>query len=151
MTDYTRSTPETYWYLLNYRGDITGMVDKNGVKVVEYTYDNFGNILSATGTVTTGDGLLLHEANPFRYAGYQFDVETGFYYLKASYYSPYLGRFLTRDPIYQNNLYTYGSNNPVNKVDPYGLIADRLNTYDNHGYDGDIIQAFVTISYIGLA
>ena len=36
--------------------------------------------------------------NPFRYSGEYFDEETGFYYLRARYYDPTIGRFLTEDP-----------------------------------------------------
>ena len=36
--------------------------------------------------------------NPFRYSGEYFDEETGFYYLRARYYDPSIGRFLTEDP-----------------------------------------------------
>ena len=36
--------------------------------------------------------------NPFRYSGEYFDEETGFYYLRARYYDPSVGRFLTEDP-----------------------------------------------------
>jgi len=70
----------------------------------------------------TGNGEPLASANPFRYSGYQFDVETGFYYLKYRYYIPSLGRFLTRDPMISRNRHVYCRNNPVNFVDPLGLI-----------------------------
>ncbi len=64
------------------------------------------------------------DANPFRYSGEYFDAETGDYYLRARYYNPRLGRFLTEDPAHDgNNWYVYCNNNPVKYVDPSGKIA----------------------------
>ena len=35
--------------------------------------------------------------NPFRYRGYYYDTQTGFYYLQSRYYNPEWGRFLNAD------------------------------------------------------
>lgn len=37
------------------------------------------------------------DSNPFRYCGEYYDVETGTYYLRARYYDPRIGRFLSED------------------------------------------------------
>ncbi|PTN31400.1 RHS repeat-associated core domain-containing protein, partial [Bacillus sp. Rc4] len=65
--------------------------------------------------------------NRYRYAGYQYDEETGLYYLMARYYEPRNGVFLSLDPdpgsdgdSLDQNGYTYGNNNPVMNVDPDG-------------------------------
>ena len=67
------------------------------------------------------------ENNPFRYRGYYFDKETGFYYLQSRYYDPVIGRFLNADShvnangdLIGYNMYAYCSNNPVMNVDPDG-------------------------------
>ena len=52
-----------YAYLYNLQGDVIGLVDTNGSKVVEYRYDAWGRIMSRTGAMTNTLGLL----NPFRY------------------------------------------------------------------------------------
>ena len=95
------------------------MADKTGQVFVTYAYDAWGGITSSTGSVTIGDGRLLKDVNPFRYAGYFYDKEIGLYYLKSREYSPTTGRFLTEDSN-GNNLYVYCGNNPVVLVDPDG-------------------------------
>jgi len=96
MTDYTGATPSTYWYLFDAHGNVIALADKNTARVANYKYDAWGNITQSSGSVKTGDGLWLSDANPFRYSSYQYDPETSFYYLKSRYYTPFLGRFLVK-------------------------------------------------------
>lgn len=101
------------------------LADKNTAFVANYKYDAWGNITQSSSSVQTGDGLWLDDANPFKYAGYQYDKETYFYYLKSRYYSPFLGRFLTRDNVSridEDNLYKYCGNNPISRIDPFGQL-----------------------------
>ncbi len=117
-------TKEAYLLGTNIQGDITCIYDTAGNRVVTYTYDAWGKILSVTGTAANTIGRY----NPFRYRGYYYDNETGFYYLNSRYYDPAVGRFLNVDSdLYNNilgyNLYIYCNNNPVYYVDPYGNDA----------------------------
>jgi RHS repeat-associated protein len=66
----------------------------------------------------------------FGYAGYQYDSETGLYYLNARYYDSKIARFLSEDTYAGDagdplslNLYTYCSNNPIMYIDPTGHWA----------------------------
>ena len=38
-------------------------------------------------------------ANPYGFAGREYDAESGLYYMRARYYDPSLGRFLSPDPL----------------------------------------------------
>lgn len=68
--------------------------------------------------------------NPFRYRGYYYDTETGFYYLQTRYYDPTICRFINADnyelvaelsqTVGQLNLYAYANNNPVMLTDETG-------------------------------
>ena len=65
--------------------------------------------------------------NPFRYRGYYYDTETGFYYLQTRYYDPQVCRFLNADGIIGANggiqgynMFAYCNNNPVMNYDPDG-------------------------------
>ena len=126
MIDWTVTPHKTYWYVFNAHQDVLGMVDNSGQFVVTYKYNAFGEITSSTGTVTTGDGRLLKDANPFRYASYQYDTESGFYYLKSRYYIPFMGRYLTKDKVPGHNLYAYCGNNPVTRFDSDGLEWETI-------------------------
>ena len=98
--------------------------------MVEYEYDAWGNILSVTGSMASTLGAI----NPFRYRGYYYDTETGFYYLNSRYYDPQAGRFLNADSIVAGisdelsgyNLFVYCFNNPVNMSDYDGNWPDWL-------------------------
>jgi len=69
--------------------------------------------------------------NPFRYRGYCYDEETGFYYVSTRYYDPEVGRFISADTtdilgvssdLYDKNLYAYCDNNPIIRVDTSGEL-----------------------------
>jgi len=70
----------------------------------------------------------LGEKNPYRYRGYRYDTETGYYYLQSRYYNPEWGRFLNADAIggsigelLSHNTFAYCNNDPVNGKDPNGF------------------------------
>ena len=119
------------------------LTDEDGAVVKSYTYDAFGveqNIDDA-------------DTNAFRYCGEYFDSETGTIYLRARYYDPTIGRFISRDsyagkisdPLSLNR-YTYCNNNPVIFIDPsgnYGVIIYGTYPNEDHSTEDNMYQAGV--------
>jgi RHS repeat-associated protein len=99
-------------------------------------------------------GAVDADAKRYRYAGMERDEETGFNYHAARYYAPWMGRWLSADPMSMAagvNLYAYCRGNPVMFTDPNGrdsvsvgepgdlpatATLDQIQAYASaHGYD----------------
>jgi RHS repeat-associated protein len=110
----------TMSYLLHDdRGNTRELVNTSGT-TEQYLYDAFGNLRAGPQTPQTA----------YLYAGQQFDADSGLYYLRARFYQPGSGRFLSRDtfspPLNEPselNRYSYVANNPINAIDPSGYSA----------------------------
>ena len=106
-----------YYYRKNLQGDIIAILNTSGTKVVEYTYNAWGEVLSITGSLVNTIGKI----NPFRYRGYYYDTETGFYYLQSRYYDPVVGRFLNADSVFDHGAEHLGSGCGYMHQDEYYL------------------------------
>ncbi|PKK88218.1 MAG: hypothetical protein CVV64_19660 [Candidatus Wallbacteria bacterium HGW-Wallbacteria-1] len=72
------------------------------------------------------------ELSPYLYTARRYSDFTGQYYNRHRFYSPALGRFVSKDPISfrgGHNLWRYADNNPMRWVDPLGLFDVLL--YDD--------------------
>ncbi|KAH8148314.1 uncharacterized protein LAJ45_07767 [Morchella importuna] len=85
----------------------------------------------------------------YRYRRYPHDTETGLLYCSARYYMPWLGRWLSPDPIGildGLNTYLYVNDDPVNYFDPSGTYrdsddeSDDFIDSDDEGQHGDSEQ-----------
>ncbi len=98
-----------------------------GSVIAEYSYDAFGTTLDLEGNPLPAGST---SATDYLYTGEQHDANAGFYYLRARYYSPGVGRFITRDT-YQGSAndpvslhrYLYANGDPIMMRDPTGLFS----------------------------
>ena len=77
------------YYLFNGHGDVTRIADGNGQVKNSYWFKAFGE-----GSIEPYTGAM---SNPFGYCGEYTDAETGNIYLRARYYDPGIGRFVSED------------------------------------------------------
>ena len=131
------SITSAYFLQKNAHGDVTAAISGTE-RIATYDYDAFGNTLVEEGEIN----------NPIRYSGEYLDEESGLIYLRARYYDPSVGRFISEDThwnptnmiygdkeyeegetkipniasiLQSSNLYAYCMNNPVMYKDPSGL------------------------------
>jgi RHS repeat-associated protein len=112
-----RTGGQTYYYITERPGHVSGLVNSAGQVVNKYTYTPWGKAETVQETV----------ANPLRYTAREYDAESGLYFYRARYYDPELGRFISEDPIRLNggiNPYAYVDNDPLQLRDPYGLCRE---------------------------
>lgn len=102
------------WYHYNAHGDVVQLTDNNSTVIADYDYDPFGIHMKEA----EQDDL-----NPFRYCGEYYDLESGYVYLRARYYDPEIGRFISEDPARDGfNWFVYCNNNPIRYIDPSGMF-----------------------------
>jgi len=127
----TRAGISSY-YLYDGLGSTRQLTDSSGAITDSYIYEGFGNCVYSSGTTV----------NPYLFTGEQQNLTTGLVYLRARYYDPSIGRFISRDPILSPRVkpegqfwftlllanqpqrlhpYLYCMNNPINYIDPSGL------------------------------
>ena len=104
----------TRYYRWNNVGSIVAMTDEIGNVTHSYSYDPYGNVLASNE----------EDFNPYRFIGRWgvMDEDNGLYFMRARYYDPETGRFISEDPIWSTNSYVYGTNNPISFSDPSGLF-----------------------------
>ncbi|OGC41510.1 hypothetical protein A2Y85_03720 [candidate division WOR-3 bacterium RBG_13_43_14] len=144
LAKYDASPADTHYYHHDGLGTTMGMTNENGGVEQSYFYDEFGNSLGSWGSVS----------NHYLYTGQEYDDEISgaeLYNLRARYYAPEIGRFMSEDPVLrmeitidricigskhdkniiymrkipqQLNHYHYCLDNPVNCKDIKGLLQD---------------------------
>ncbi|MBQ2702083.1 MAG: hypothetical protein IJF64_03740, partial [Clostridia bacterium] len=176
--NYNGVIGETYYFDKNTLGDIIAIRTASGEIVATYEYDAWGNVtvMDENGYENTSS-TFIGNINPFRYRGYYYDTETGFYYLQTRYYDPTIKRFINADnyelvsQLASNkelNMYAYCGNNPVMYTDETGegfilaliivgagaLIGGAINgkkSYDEGNRGWDLVLDIALGASVGMA
>lgn len=126
----TTSTQYNLVFDTNIQGDVVGIYLPIGTNIVTFEYDAWGNFRATYNNETDTTLQSIAGATPFRYRGYQYDAETGLYYLNSRYYDAKIGRFINADSYVSTgqglngyNMFAYCNNNPVMCVDNNGTFA----------------------------
>ncbi|MBK6423667.1 MAG: RHS repeat-associated core domain-containing protein [Gemmatimonadetes bacterium] len=117
VPDYLVRGGAVYRLVTDHLGSVRAVVDTATGAVAQWTsYDAWGNVLADSGA-----GF-----QPFGFAGGLTDGATGLVRFGARDYEPQVGRWTAKDLVgfYGNELalYTYASSDPLNAVDPSGLL-----------------------------
>jgi len=123
---------KTRWYVYDGLGSVVGEVDPSGNLTSSGTFDVYGaKRQGGTGTATSRQGFV-------GALGHVTDSETGLVYMRARYYDPSVGRFVSQDPRRDGcNWFIYCQNNPTNGID-----------FDGEKYKAGVVDVSATLGLV---
>jgi RHS repeat-associated protein len=133
------STADTEYFLGDALGSVRQLTDATSAVTLAENYDPFGDVENNVGSTATTYGFTAEQTDP-----------TGLIYLRARYYSPWQGRFMTRDtwkgfdqqPI-SSNAWVYGYDDPIKYLDPSGMFPEWCrSTLTKWGYAKCILDYY---------
>jgi len=102
------------YFSVDHLGSTRALTNGLGEELVAYDYDPYGGSVASSSQIE----------NAYQFTGRERD-DTGFYYYRARYYDPAMGRFISEDPIGMAaglNTYAYVNGKPLSFTDPSGLF-----------------------------
>ncbi len=127
---YVDLTTNTYYYYLkDHQGNNRVVINSSGTVQETNHYYPFGGLFATSTNV-----------QPYKYNGKELDTKKGLnlYDYGARHYDAALGRWHVVDPLTEersmNSPYSYVSNNPINKIDPTGMLDDWVENKDGQIY-----------------
>ena len=127
---------DTHYLLTDILGSTDVIVGTDGSIQQSPAFDAWG------ARINTRDTSPVNDTTKQGYTGHEQDDEMGLINMRARIYDPYIGRFLSADPIVPNafdlqslNRYAYVTNNPLKYVDPSGNSRLNANPFSS-GYEG---------------
>jgi RHS repeat-associated protein len=129
-TTSVSTTAGNFFYHYDPIGSVTNLTNASGATQWTYSYEPFGNTLTATQNSPTAP------TNPTGFTGQSLDPTSNLYNLRARQYDTKTGRFLTTDPhsppttTPHPSAYLYATDNPTSLVDPSGMDSDPAGSAD---------------------
>ncbi|MFO7729560.1 MAG: RHS repeat-associated core domain-containing protein [Spirochaetia bacterium] len=130
-----RERVQKHYYLQDVLGSVVALSDERGHERQRCAYDAWGGEYERRGPGRNGNGHHHlwqqgpHEGTRYGYTGKRLDRPAGLYDYGFRDYKPRISRWTTVDPIRDGrNWYSYVENDPVNRIDPLGLLSDEGNT-----------------------
>ncbi|MGH3274933.1 MAG: toxin TcdB middle/C-terminal domain-containing protein, partial [Streptosporangiaceae bacterium] len=111
------------YQLGNHLGSAVLELDDTAAIITYEEYYPYGSTSFQTGRTKAEVSL-----KRYRYTGKERDEESGFSYHDSRYYAPWLGRWLSPDPLVAENLYWYVNANPIRHTDSTGRQAESQQT-----------------------
>lgn len=122
VTKTAKDFKDFWFYHCDHLGTPQEMTDHTGAVIWKAEYKAWGECKAEKAKSNFFEDSEII-SNNIRFQGQYFDQETGLHYNRYRYYSPYVGRFISKDPIGLlggDNVYAYAPN-PVSWIDPLGL------------------------------
>ena len=122
--NYSTNTETTYRLVTDNIGTVRIVLKtSDGSVAQQIEYDEWGRIVSNSNPTL----------QPYAFAGGLYDTTTKLLHFGARDYDPETGRWVTKDPIRfrggDSNLYGYVLQDPINKIDPTGLMVTCVPVY----------------------
>jgi RHS repeat-associated protein len=112
-----QTQPQTHFFSYDSNGNVMLLTDPACVPSASYRCDSFGRVTKAAGPAAA--------LNRYQFSTKPIEVGSGFAYYGYRYYSPELGRWISRDPLGEKggeNLQRFVNNNSLIRIDKYGLL-----------------------------
>lgn len=119
--NYSDGTHRRYALLADALGSVTGYWDELGGALTTIPYDAWGTVGNETLGGIEGPGYGYTGRELFHMGPPSAQLQPQYYFYRARYYEPGIGRFTQRDPIERWGSYHYSGNNPIMNIDPSGM------------------------------
>ena len=134
-SDTDGSGVATHYFTHDANFNVTAVMDGGGTVLERYEYTPYGAVTVLDADFSNDSDQISDIGNGTMYTGRLLDPKTGYFYYRARYYDPGLGRFTARDRLVtegnggadgklslpeRTNIYNYAANRPLMDVDPSG-------------------------------
>ena len=109
-----------YFFTRDHLGSVREMTDGSGTIHARYDYDPYGRRTKVSGDMDAD----------FAFTGDYYHANSGLYLTLYRAYDPNTGRWISRDPMQENeslNLYVYAGEDPINYIDLEGSTKIKVN------------------------